>query len=151
MVAYCDSPDVYLIGGPGDIRGKFEWVTCLSVFTHIIREDRRAYLEVFRRTAPNLLVDILPGEEGNMVAATFADEEGFRDDLTEFGYFISGIYSQKSPDGAWHQYYRCSQQSSPPTPRSENLNFADFSESSVTRRFLPPKHSSSAPKFLLPD
>lgn len=111
MVEYCKRAGIQaeLIDGPFDLHGEYEWVTCLSVFTHIPRSERRHYLERFGNIAPNLLVDIIPGEEGGSIALWQADVETFEADLKEHGFKVLGVHECISPDGAFHRCYRCSQ------------------------------------------
>lgn len=80
-------------------------VCCLSVFTHITRADRQAYLARFARLAPMVLVDILPGADGGDVAATFSDPRLFESDLADAGFGDFDTYRRTSPDGALHSYY----------------------------------------------
>lgn len=93
-VTYCQSRNlpVALIDGPDDLRGiaddAFEWVWACSVFTHIDRDEQRAYLAQFVRLAPHLLVDILPGDSGRSAARWGTDEAVFRADLVSVGYVI---------------------------------------------------------------
>lgn len=109
MVSYCKREGIpaKLIDGPKDIEGDYEWVAALSVFTHIYREDRRDYLAAFSLVAPNLLVDIIPGEEGGSIGLTRAVVEDFDHDLDDFGYRVLGVNETISPDGASHRLYRC--------------------------------------------
>lgn len=80
-------------------------VTCLSVFTHISRLDRQIYLERFKAIAPQLLVDILPGEDEGSIAVWKADPDNFEQDLEAAGYKIDGWYERRSPDQELHRYY----------------------------------------------
>lgn len=96
------------IDGPDDLpKGPFGTVCCLSVFTHIGRSDRQAYLRAFRSVAPMLVVDIIPGIEGGGVALWRADPADFMLDLSAIGYAILSIHARTSPDGVTHQYYYC--------------------------------------------
>ncbi len=92
-----------LLDGPESLKGlKADWVLCLSVFTHISRDDRQAYLDVFKTIAPNLLVDILPGAEGGSVPAWYANQEDFESDLQGAGYRYSSLVRYP---GHYHRYY----------------------------------------------
>lgn len=104
MVEYCNRAgiDAELIDGPGDLGGEHEWVACMSVFTHIPRSERRLFLERFAGIAPNLLVDIIPGEEGGDVSGWVADPDAFESDVREW-FNVDGVYEQLSPDGALHR------------------------------------------------
>jgi SAM-dependent methyltransferase len=83
----------------------FELVTALSVFTHIDREERRAYLRVFRQAAGRLLVDIIPGDGSGDVAMWTAVESEFRADLQAAGYDIWHVADRISPTGLTHRYF----------------------------------------------
>lgn len=110
MVAYAKQNGVRaaLVGDLADLTGA-DIVCCLSVFTHIHRADRQAYLARFRQLAPQLLVDILPGAEGGHPGVWYADRDNFEHDLESVGYTIVGSYPQTSPDGANHLYYHARQ------------------------------------------
>jgi SAM-dependent methyltransferase len=83
----------------------FDWVTCISVFTHIDKSERQAYLAVFNRTAPNVLVDIIPGDGSGNVAVWTAVPSQFEDDCRAAGFEIVA-----QADHQWdmhtHRYYR---------------------------------------------
>lgn len=86
----------------------FGWVLCLSVFTHIPREERLAYLRQFHAIeAEQLLVDIIPGDGSGDVALWTADPAGFEADLTATGWAIEASYDRLCPSGPTHRYYRC--------------------------------------------
>lgn len=108
MVEFADREglDARLIEGPDDLSGHADIVCCLSVFTHISREDRQRYLAAFRSIAPELLVDILPGDEGGYPGVWFADRQAFEEDLAAAGFPLVEAYSRDSLDGAGHRYYR---------------------------------------------
>ncbi len=92
-----------VIDGPGSLEGlRAEVVFCLSVFTHISRDDRQAYLKVFKTIAPKLLVDILPGAEGGGIGAWYANQDDFEDDLRAAGYEFSSF--DRFP-GHHHRYF----------------------------------------------
>lgn len=98
--------NVRLIDGPQDVHAKGDIVCCLSVFTHLPRDERRAYLEKFRTLAPTLLVDILPdGEESGGIPAWFTPSSSFERDLIAAGFENFDSYSRESPDAALHRYY----------------------------------------------
>lgn len=116
-VAYCRNQglDAYVIEAPVELAARFDapfgakpfdLVACLSVFTHIHRNDRRSYLSVFRSLADVVLVDVLPGEEGGSIAAWYADVADFEVDLHDARFDdIVATYERVSADGASHLYY----------------------------------------------
>jgi SAM-dependent methyltransferase len=107
-ISYCQHRglNVYLIDGPYDLKGTFDTVCCLSVFTHIGRSERRQYLSTFRQMAHELVVDIMPGGEHGDVSCWYADTTEFEGDLDDSNYEIVEVYSRVSPDNATHRYYR---------------------------------------------
>lgn len=108
MVEFCRrrSLKADVITGPADLdRGPFDWVLCLSVFTHISREERQAYLAAFARRAPNLLVDIIPGDGTGSVAMWTAQEEGFIQDAVKAGFDVKGCCDRTSDTGVRHRYF----------------------------------------------
>lgn len=106
MVAYAKQNGVRaaLIGDLEDCQGA-DIVCCLSVFTHIPRFERQAYLARFAQLADLVLVDILPGAEEGSIPAWYADEAGFERDLVDAGFGDFDAYARVSPDGATHRYY----------------------------------------------
>lgn len=113
-VEYCRKnglPAVMPIDGPEDLRvviapgAVFRRVVCLSVFTHIPRAERQAYLQVFRELSHWLVVDILPGAEYGGVAATYADPSLFQRDFADVGWARTTTYDRVSPDGVTHRYF----------------------------------------------
>lgn len=98
--------DAHVIAGPAGLpAGPFDWVTCFSVFTHIGRRGRRAYLEAFAERAENLMVDIIPGDGTGDVALWTADPTAFLEDLVGAGWdLVAGPYDRTSPDGVTHRY-----------------------------------------------
>lgn len=88
-----------------DLDGSAETICCLSVFTHISRPDRQGFLAQFAEIAPQLLVDILPGEDEGSIAVWKADPDNFEHDLEAAGYEIDGWYERRSPDQELHRYY----------------------------------------------
>ena len=52
-------------------------VTCMSVFTHIDETERARYLARFKKLAPRLLVDIIPGDGSGDVPLWTADMDQF--------------------------------------------------------------------------
>lgn len=110
MVAYAKQNGVRaaLIGDLEDC-GNADIVCCLSVFTHIPRYDRQAYLARFAQIAPTVLVDILPGAEEGSIQAWYADRTGFERDLIDAGFGNFDSYGRFSPDGASHLYYLATQ------------------------------------------
>ena len=79
----------------------YDWILCLSVFTHIDRKERQSYLAAFKLLAPHLLVDILPGPEGGTVEKWLADPKDFAHDLRKAGYRLRHVLDY--PTG--HRYY----------------------------------------------
>jgi len=92
------------IYGPADLRGQFDWVVCLSVFTHICEQERVAYLEAFAKLAPNVLVDIIPGDGGGNIALWSSNVETFEANLR--GYSLLGTTERVSVNERPHRYYR---------------------------------------------
>lgn len=88
-----------------------QWVTCLSVATHIGRRARQGYLCAFVSLAPNLVIDIIPGDGTGDVALWTARPDDFERDLASAGWAIAGTYERVSPDGPNHRYYRCARAS----------------------------------------
>lgn len=110
-VTYCQrlGLNVNVIDGPFDLRGCYDTVCCMSVFTHIGRIERQQYLRKFSVIAHELVVDIIPGGEMGDVSLWRADVELFERDLDENNYDIMDVYSRTSPDGVTHRYYRAVQ------------------------------------------
>jgi len=86
-------------------RPPFEWVVCLSVFTHVDRDERCAYLAAFAARAPHLLVDIIPGDGSGNVALWTAQPAEFERDLVDAGFDVQGTYERLCPSGPTHRYY----------------------------------------------
>lgn len=118
MVSYCTSRGIraHTVNSPLELRElEVEWgvkpfdiVTCLSVFTHISRSDRQSYLHSFRHMAPELLVDILPGDtESGSIPYWVADTEAFELDVVEAGWEIVDSYLRVARDGTGHLYFHC--------------------------------------------
>jgi SAM-dependent methyltransferase len=108
-VTYCHAQGVHArsIDGPSDLpAGPFDTICCFSVFTHINRADHVAYLAQFARRAPQLLVDIIPGDGCGTVVLWTARAEMFESDLRHAGYAVQATYDRTSPDGVTHRYYR---------------------------------------------
>jgi SAM-dependent methyltransferase len=107
-VAYCRRAGVAAstITGPSDLAavGRFGLITCLSVFTHIGREERRKYLAAFATMANRLLVDVIHGEEGGDITKWRADANGFMADLSAAG-FVLDAQTQGVGLSAEHTYY----------------------------------------------
>lgn len=91
----------------GEERHRFDWVACLSVFTHIDQPARVAYLRAFEPLSPNLLVDIIPGDGQGDVALWTADPAGFEQDLADTGWLVQASYDRPCHSGPTHRYYRC--------------------------------------------
>lgn len=109
MVEYCQvrGLDAGLMTCPVDIvrRGSFSWVTAISVFTHIDRLERQIYLRAFAAIAPEVLVDIIPGDGSGNVAVWTALPHQFEEDIAAAGFEIVA-----QADHQWdmhtHRYYR---------------------------------------------
>lgn len=112
--AYKSGLPATLIDGPDDLdvwgQGDFDAILCLSVFTHIGREDRRAYLRQFirlLRPKGKLLVDILPDPDGyGSPAAWSANPDAFKIDVISTGFVLSGTYDRTAHTGYLHRYFR---------------------------------------------
>ena len=109
-VAYCRQAEVCarLITGPENLPGWFvaDTVLCLSVFTHIDRWARVAYLRAFAEMHPqHLLVDIIPGDGSGTIALWTANWDEFQQDLRATGWEIAiGPIDRRSWDGPVHRY-----------------------------------------------
>jgi SAM-dependent methyltransferase len=106
--------DARAITGPESLDGiwpEFQWIACLSVFTHIDRPERIAYLKAFAEiadawdgTRSQLLVDIIPGDGTGNVALWTADWEDFQQDVRDAGWSIKAWYDRVGPSGPTHRY-----------------------------------------------
>lgn len=95
-----------LIGGVDDLpAGPFEWVLCLSVFTHVGAEERERYLRAFAARARRLLVDIIPGTGLGDVALWTADPDEFARLLAATGWWLDGTTNLRSDVGNLHSYH----------------------------------------------
>lgn len=94
-----------LIDGPESVRWTADLYLLLSVFTHVPRSVRRAYLTAIAPHTNELVADILPGEEGGSFAVWFANTNWFEKDLADAGFGNYDSYERVSPDGARHRYY----------------------------------------------
>lgn len=112
-VAYCHRAqlEAWTISGPHALPAYApegcQWVTCLSVFTHIDRTERLNYLHGFTLVAPNLLIDIIPGDGSGDVAMWTADVPGFEADLGDAGWRVVAQHERACPSGPTHRFYRC--------------------------------------------
>lgn len=102
--------EAHLILGADDLGGivagrAVDVVTCLSVFTHIPATERLRYLLAFRDLAPELLVDIIPGNGQGDVRLWTADPAEFERALNATGWCVLGKVWRTSPDGITHLYY----------------------------------------------
>lgn len=110
-IAYCTQRGLqaYVISGPDDLPNgfPFDWVWACSMFTHIGREEQRAYLKAFIARAPHLLVDILPGDRHANYARWGTDEAGFVADLIAAGYVVRPHTTDRidTAGGAHHRYF----------------------------------------------
>jgi SAM-dependent methyltransferase len=89
---------------PSDIEGYFGWVTCISVFTHIDRDERLDYLRWFADVADDVLVDIIPGDGSGAVELWTADDPSFRLDALKCGFKIVAT-TDKQWDDHVHRYF----------------------------------------------
>lgn len=112
MVNYCRNSGIEasVIAGPQDLDGGgiglgFEWVTCISVFTHIPRAERLMYLNEFYRIAENVLVDIIAGDGAGDVALWTAAPDSFEEDCQAVGFQVVGVVNHQW-DLHVHRYYR---------------------------------------------
>jgi SAM-dependent methyltransferase len=106
-VAYCQREGLTAstISGPDDLpAGPFGLIACLSVFTHIDRDARRAYLRAFAERTDRVLVDAIHGTEGGDVSKWQADLTGFRADVVEMGFRVKAS-TQGVGISAAHTYY----------------------------------------------
>lgn len=99
--------DARLITGPESIKGftGFHVVCALSVFTHIDRAERQAYLRAFLDIAPVSVVDVIPGNGSGTVALWTACLEEFAADVKAAGWNTITWYERTSPDCVTHRYY----------------------------------------------
>ncbi len=108
-VDYClrQNLDARLIDGAHDLpRLRFEWITCLSVFTHIDADERFDYLEAFATRTRFLLADIIAGDaEGGSVALWRVPPKTFEADLGATGYAIHGVAEFCWNENHAHRYY----------------------------------------------
>lgn len=113
-VAYCQQRGLLaaLISGPEDLPTGpfdcwFDWVWACSMFTHIGREEQRAYLKAFIARAPHLLVDILPGDRHANYERWGTDEAEFLRDLDAAGYRVRPERTDRidTAGGAHHRYF----------------------------------------------
>jgi len=107
-IAYCATRCIpaSLIVDPHDLpSGARQWIACISVFTHISRSERMAYLFRFSQIAPNVLVDIIPGDGSGAVEMWTAEPDAFEEDVRRAGFEVVGHYSH-AWDNSLHRYYR---------------------------------------------
>lgn len=111
QVEYAKSKGLHalLIDGPEDLtlyESSADTVCCFSVFTHISREDRQAYLHAFTELAPRVVVDILPGDqEHGDIPAWYTPASSFETDLVDAGFSNFDSCDRRSADGHLHRYY----------------------------------------------
>jgi hypothetical protein len=115
-VEYCRRRDIdaRVIAGPSDLAQirtrRFNWVTCMSVFTHIDEFERVLYLGEFAKLAPSLLVDIIPGDGRGDVALWTMAPVRFESMLRLSGYDVARVTERKAPIGTHtHRYYYAKQ------------------------------------------
>jgi SAM-dependent methyltransferase len=107
MVDYCTARGraAMVIGGPDDLPpGPFANILCISVFTHMDRKERRAYLAAFATRGAALLADIIKGDGSGSVAAWTARPEEFEQDLRDYGFAFRAPADFKW-DSHVHSYY----------------------------------------------
>lgn len=106
MVEYCRQAGLtaHLMDGAPWSVFDVKLITCISVFTHIGRAERVKYLLAFRRAAPKVLVDIIPGDGSGHVALWTAKPDEFVSDVERSGFRVAGDVTQ-----AWdmhtHRYF----------------------------------------------
>lgn len=106
-IEYCKRRgiDAHLITGPRVSVSRCDLLTCVSVCTHISRDERREYLTAFAEYAREIVVDIVPGDGSGGVELWTAVPEDFEADIAAAGYTI-----QAKCDHQWdwdmHRYYR---------------------------------------------
>ena len=111
MVDYCQQAGlrVALIAGAEDLTESsiagFDWITAISVCTHIDRPERQAYLAAFARSSGQVLIDIIPGDGAGDVALWTADLDEFEADIEAAGFAIVGVVNHQW-DAHTHRYYR---------------------------------------------
>ncbi len=108
-VSYCAAHGIQadLVAGPDTLPPmQFDQICCFSVFTHIGRASRVAYLEAFAARTTEILVDIIPGDGAGDVRLWTAVVTDFADDLRNAGFIPTAIYERTSPDKVPHRYYR---------------------------------------------
>lgn len=107
-VAYCRKQglDAMQITSPSDIpeRG-WNLVLCLSVFTHIDRAGRQAYLAAFAKVTHDVVIDIIPGDGKGDIRAWTSRPEHMLADLQGAG-FTEVVETDWAWNGYAHRYYR---------------------------------------------
>lgn len=106
-VSYCAAHGrrAYVIRGPADLpTTDVGIVTCVSVFTHMDRAERRDYLAAFARCAPEILADIIPGDGTGDVAYWTADEREFLVDIADAGYVMLA-WTDQGWDHVFHRFF----------------------------------------------
>lgn len=100
-----------LIEGPESFDGwldeQWDRIVMLSVFTHVSREVRKAYLAVIARLLAadgEALVDIFAGAEGGGFRFWSADPDDFRADAAPL--VIASTFAQNYDGSGEHTYYR---------------------------------------------
>lgn len=113
-VEYCERKGIkaIVISGPDDMsttepEPPYDWITCISVFTHIDILEREIYLERFRALGHNLLVDIIPGDGSGDVARWTADPAYFQQQVLDTGWEIKAVAERFWPGDNIHRYYYC--------------------------------------------
>lgn len=105
-IEYCvqNNLNAYLISGADSLgQWRTEWTLALSLFTHMDRTERRAYLAKFR--SKYLLADIIPGDGSGEVAKWTADVTEFMADLDEANYKVVRTADKVGLDHVFHQYF----------------------------------------------
>lgn len=105
-VEYCRNRGLacFEIDGPDDLPvGDFDITVALSVFTHISREDRRAYMRAFNTEW--VLADVIEGEEGGTPGVWRANVDDFLADSKKEGYAWGVSATNTAPSREVHRYY----------------------------------------------
>ncbi len=107
-VEYCRARGLtaQLITGPGFHVKRADLIACISVFTHMSRDERVAYLESFAAMpATDIVVDIIPGDGTGNVAVWTAVPAEFEADAKAAGFAIAAVTDHQWDDHR-HRYYR---------------------------------------------
>lgn len=105
-IEYCrnEGLSATLISGPSFQVSKVDLLTCISVFTHIDRPERIAYLNSFAVMSTKILVDIIPGDGSGNVQAWSANPDDMVADLLAAG-FKQPRWVNQAWDMHLHRYF----------------------------------------------